>query len=615
MRLRTLLLAFAALLVLAPLWGVQAQRAAASRGALQTAFPAQRYHTTTGPKPPPSVVKGYARTPARAAGEDHVIAGVPAYTWRHGCAPTATGMVAGYYDTHGFGDLITGDASAQTTAVLQAIASDQRDGGGIGHYQDYSMPRDDSGPVEGDRSAAPFGDEHASDSLADFMHTSWSVENLTYGGSWTDMVGPAFTDYVSLRQPAYTAGYEDYYVGNPVLASTWTVYKGEVDAGRPTVLIVDCNGDGGIDHAITGVGYRETGDLREYGYYNTWDTSLHWAQYRPPSSSYSWGIWGVTVLSLSAGTTPAPPEPPAPEPPTPDPPTPPEPEPPAPDPTPVVMSISPTSVWAGYAKNDVTLIVNGSDFLSGARIMFGSREKATTTFVGAAQLTVPLLAADIASPGLIAVGVQNPAPGGAVSAATQPLAVVAETTDPVVTIAGADAAWHNTPVPLAFSGSDSQSGVQSLQYRCPPAAPSWTAASSYTVPVTTQGPIVVSAQATDWCGRVGSASATVNIDTTQPTTDALNAVKVKRNKTAKLKFVIGEPAGLSPIARVVLEVRASKGGRVVRTETLTGVPMNVTQSYGLKVAFKKGAYRWYVYATDLAGNTQANVDSAAFTVK
>ena len=69
---------------------------------------------------------------------------------------------------------------------------------------------------------------------------------------------------------------------------------------------------------------------------------------------------------------------------------------------------------------------------------------------------MPLLAADIATAGTINVGVKNPPPGGGLSVTTQPLAVQAETTDPTVTIGGADAAWHNDPVPLTFSGSDSQ---------------------------------------------------------------------------------------------------------------------------------------------------------------
>jgi hypothetical protein len=282
---------------------------------------------------------------------------------------------------------------------------------------------------------------------------------------------------------------------------------------------------------------------------------------------------------------------------------------------PSMTSISPTSVWAGYVRNDVTLTVNGSSFLSGAHVMLGATEKATTTFVSASQLTVPLLAADIATAGTINVGVKNPPPGGGLSVTTQPLAVVAETTDPTVSIAGADAAWHNSPVLLTFGGSDSQSGLQAVQFRCPPAVPSWTTETTYTVPVTTEGAITVDAQALDWCNRVGTASATVNIDTTKPHTDALNAVTVKKGKTATLKFRISEPADLSPSAKVVLKVKANKGGRTPMTKTLNGVPMNARQTYSFKVTFKKGSYKWYVYATDLAGNTQANIAKASFTVK
>jgi len=51
------------------------------------------------------------------------------------------------------------------------------------------------------------------------------------------------------------------------------------------------------------------------------------------------------------------------------------------------------------------------------------------------------------------------------------------------------------------------------------------------------------------------------------------------------------------------------------TKTLNGVPMNARQTYSFKVTFKKGSYKWYVYATDLAGNTQANIAKASFTVK
>ncbi len=112
-----------------------------------------------------------------------------------------------------------------------------------------------------------------------------------------------------------------------------------------------------------------------------------------------------------------------------------------------------------------------------------------------------------------------------------------------------------------------------------------------------------------------SAPKTFAIDTTKPSTDAINAISVKRGKTAKLQFRISEPAGHSPSAQVVLKVKAVKGSRTVKTITIKNVAMNVVRTSSFKVTLKKGSYKWYVYATDLAGNTQSNVDKASFKVK
>jgi hypothetical protein len=155
--------------------------------------------------------------------------------------------------------------------------------------------------------------------------------------------------------------------------------------------------------------------------------------------------------------------------------------------------------------------------------------------------------------------------------------------------------------------------VQKVQYRCPPAVGSWTTGTTYTVPTTTQGEISISAQVFDWCNRVGTASATVRIDTTKPRTDALNAVSVRRRAIAKLKFRVSEPSDLSPRADVTIQIK--KGKRVVKTKTLSGVPMNTTEIYSFKVNLKSGSYKWYVYAKDLAGNPQVKADWASFKVR
>jgi hypothetical protein len=112
-----------------------------------------------------------------------------------------------------------------------------------------------------------------------------------------------------------------------------------------------------------------------------------------------------------------------------------------------------------------------------------------------------------------------------------------------------------------------------------------------------------------------SVPTTFTIDASPPSTDAINAVRVKRNATAKLNYLIGEPANQSESARVVIKIKATKGGKTVKTITMDKVPVNVTQTASVKATFAKGSYKWYVYATDLAGNAQGNVDSASFVVK
>jgi hypothetical protein len=284
-------------------------------------------------------------------------------------------------------------------------------------------------------------------------------------------------------------------------------------------------------------------------------------------------------------------------------------------PLPFLTALSPTSVWAGYVKDDVVLTVTGGNFANGARIALNGSDKTATTFVSATQLTVPLVAADMAGAGTLTVSVKNPPfPPGTPSVGGLPLAVQAETTDPTVTISGADSAWHNAPVALTFGAADSQSGVQTLQYMAPPAVSAWTGGSAYTVPTAAQGAISVSVQALDWCNRAGTASATVNIDTTKPKTKTLGSVSVKKGATATLTYRVEEPSGLSPRADVVIKVMKSDGSQAKKL-TLDEVKVNGDRTARFTCNLKKGTYTWNVYATDLAGNTQANVAQAKLTVK
>ena len=56
--------------------------------------------STTGPEPPAGV-KPAEKDDRPLKITDNQLSGVPGYAWRHGCGPTAVGMVVGYYDGNG----------------------------------------------------------------------------------------------------------------------------------------------------------------------------------------------------------------------------------------------------------------------------------------------------------------------------------------------------------------------------------------------------------------------------------------------------------------------------------------------------------------------------------
>jgi Peptidase C10 family len=251
---------------------------------------------TSGPEPPEGVKPAIKDTRPLVKILDKEISGVPGYQWRHGCGPTAVGMILGYYDGNGFPDIISGDASTQTSAVDQAIASEDTSLNPQ-HYEDYSLPDDSGQPSPlNDKSEAPAGDEHTNNCVADFMRTSWSSEGNYYGWSFSNMIGPAFQNYVSLAS-SYSASSTDYYPST----MTWSILTTEIDNDRPMILLVDTDGDGYTDHFVTATGYRTSSGYQEYGCLDTWSPydTVRWERFRPMASGDAWGIWGGTTISIS----------------------------------------------------------------------------------------------------------------------------------------------------------------------------------------------------------------------------------------------------------------------------------------------------------------------------
>ncbi len=86
------------------------------------------------------------------------------------------------------------------------------------------------------------------------------------------------------------------------------------------------------------------------------------------------------------------------------------------NPLPAISSLSPAFTNAGGAA--FTLTVNGSGFIAGSTVYWGT-SALTTTYVSATQLTAQVPATDIAAAGTNTITVQSPAPGGGTSNAWQ----------------------------------------------------------------------------------------------------------------------------------------------------------------------------------------------------
>jgi len=239
--------------------------------------------STSGPVPTCTV----EMTTSTSWHDVYMLEGVPSYGWYHGCGPTAVGMVVGYWDAHGFDDLVTGDASVQNEYVNDMIASS-------GHIADYAYPIDNywTGLLP-DKST--LGGAHESDCVADFMHTSWSSDGNMWGWSWSDMVDDGFSDYVKLKNPSYSVS-TTRLVGSSV---TWERYVHEINSGHPVVFLVDSDGDGYTDHFVTGIGYAMQGNMKFYACYDTWNPNDSWYVFDKMGKGNYFGIYDATCFEIT----------------------------------------------------------------------------------------------------------------------------------------------------------------------------------------------------------------------------------------------------------------------------------------------------------------------------
>ena len=122
-------------------------------------------------------------------------------------------------------------------------------------------------------------------------------------------------------------------------------------------------------------------------------------------------------------------------------------------------------------------------------------------------------------------------------------------------------------------------------------------------------------RAVDGLGRAGpTLTRALRIDTGAPTTLALAPATARRGRVAKLLYEVKDPPRGCGAADIVITIRRNKGGAVGKL-TLPDRPTNMPLEAHFRCRLAAGAYRFFVYATDEAGNRQIVVGANALVVK
>ena len=300
-------------------------------------------------------------------------------------------------------------------------------------------------------------------------------------------------------------------------------------------------------------------------------------------------------------------------------------DPPAPA-APVISSLSPNNGLAGSS-----FTISGSNFGAGGTVSFDGAN-ATTSGWTATSITVAVPAN--ATPGGKAVTVTSGGQTSAVATFTvndPPAPDGTDKTPPTTTATGATPnGWYDNGVTIRLTATDNVggSGVASITYSVDGGAPVTVKGSTATVTISAEsadddhygdydrdgadegsrdGAHVVAYYATDSAGNAEAAQALrFNIDTQKPATKAPSPAKAKRYHTATLKYQVNDATPNGGTAKVIIAIKNSRGN-VVKMRELGKKPVNTPLAASFRCSLRPGTYTFSVYATDTAGNRQANV--------
>jgi hypothetical protein len=196
---------------------------------------------------------------------------------------------------------------------------------------------------------------------------------------------------------------------------------------------------------------------------------------------------------------------------------------------------------------------------------------------------------------------------------------------PPTTTTDAPTGWKHVSVTVHLSPTDAGSGMSggsaTTEYSTN-GGTTWTTGTSVTITAdlvnhATDGTTTISYRSTDAAGNVATTQTChVRLDTRKPTPKAPWISSARRGRTATLKYRVNDIAPNGGTATVTIKIKTLHG--TLKKTLRCGVKaVNTTFSVRFTVprTWKAGTYRFYVYATDTAGNVQVKVASNKLIVK
>ena len=169
------------------------------------------------------------------------------------------------------------------------------------------------------------------------------------------------------------------------------------------------------------------------------------------------------------------------------------------------------------------------------------------------------------------------------------------------------------PGPLTFDATDGLSGLASAWY----SVDGGPAMSGTTIPAPADGLHKIAAWGIDNVGNSGAASAavrTLGYDGKRPTPKVLAAASVKHGKKVTLRFRINDTLPGCGTADVTITIKTLKGKALRAPKLLSGRAENAGLTYAFICKLKPGAYRFWVAATDAAGNKGTKIARGSLRV-